>query len=64
MRRKELLQYLHSRGCALLREGAKHSWWCNPALNKRSATLGHAEIVDIPANKICKDLGAPPVKQP
>ena len=62
MKRKELLQYLRSQGCALLREGGKHSWWHNPAFNKRSAIPRHSEIVDILAQKICKDLGVQPVK--
>jgi mRNA interferase HicA len=62
MKRKEFLQYLRSQGCDLLREGAKHSWWINPELNKRSAVPRHAEIKDILAKKICKDLGVAPIK--
>ncbi len=62
MRRKELLDHLRSYGCILLREGARHSWWHNPALNKRSAVPRHSEIRDILAIKICKDLGVPPIK--
>jgi mRNA interferase HicA len=46
----------------LLREGSRHSWWHNPAFNKRSAIPRHTEISDILANKICKDLGVKPVK--
>ena len=34
MKRNELLQYLRSQGCDLLREGGKHSWWHNPSLKK------------------------------
>jgi mRNA interferase HicA len=62
MKRKQLLRHLRSQGCELVREGAKHSWWSNPALNKRSAVPRHNEIVDILAKKICKDLGIPPIK--
>jgi len=62
MKRKELLQHLRSQGCEFVREGAKHSWWYNPSLNKRSAVPRHNEIVDVLARKICKDLGVPPVK--
>lgn len=62
MKRKELLKYLRSQGCELLREGGKHSWWYNPAQNKRSAIPRHSEIKDILAKKICKDLGIEPVK--
>ena len=62
MKRKELIQYLRSQGCEFIREGGKHSWWYNPALNKRSAIPRHNEIVDVLAKKICKDLGVPPIK--
>lgn len=34
----------------------------NPAEKKRSAIPRHNEIKDILANKICKDLGIPPIK--
>ncbi|MBI3399644.1 MAG: type II toxin-antitoxin system HicA family toxin [Deltaproteobacteria bacterium] len=62
MKRNELLRYLRSEGCELLREGGRHSWWHNPTLNRRSAIPRHTEISDILAKKICKDLGARPVK--
>ncbi len=60
MKRKALLRHLRDHGCELLREGAKHSWWHNPDLNRRSAVPRHTEIVDQLARKICKDLGVPP----
>lgn len=62
MKREELLRYLRSQGCDLLREGGKHAWWHNPVLNKRSAIPRHSEIKDILARKICKDLGVAPIK--
>jgi mRNA interferase HicA len=62
MKRKKLLKYLSSKGCKLQREGAKHSWWVNPGLNKRSSIPRHTEISDILVKKICKDLGVPPLK--
>lgn len=62
MKRKELLRHLRSNGCEFLREGGRHSWWHNSALNKRSAVPRHSEIRDILAKKICKDLGIPFVK--
>lgn len=62
MKRMALIKYLQAQGCVLLREGAKHSWWHNPAQNKRSAIPRHAEIKDILAKKICKDLGLEPLK--
>ncbi|VFN05750.1 MAG: mRNA interferase HicA [Candidatus Kentron sp. G] len=62
MKRSALLKYLRARGCYLLREGGRHSWWNNPILNKRSAIPRHSEIPDILAKEICKDLGVEPVK--
>ncbi|EMS81674.1 type II toxin-antitoxin system HicA family toxin [Desulfotignum phosphitoxidans] len=62
MKRNELLKYLRSKGCGLLREGGKHSWWHNPKLKKRSAIPRHSEIKDILAKKICNDLGIEPLK--
>jgi mRNA interferase HicA len=62
MKRIELLRHLRENGCLMLREGARHSWWYNQAQNKRSAIPRHTEIRDILAQKICKDLGVPPLK--
>jgi mRNA interferase HicA len=62
MKRSEFLKYLRSQGCELLREGANHSWWFNPELNRRSAVPRHSEVKDILAKKICKDLGVAPIK--
>ncbi|MEE7626562.1 type II toxin-antitoxin system HicA family toxin [Methylobacter sp. Wu8] len=62
MKRSEMIRYLTAQGCELLREGGRHSWWHNPEQNKRSAIPRHAEIKDILANKICKDLGVKSVK--
>jgi mRNA interferase HicA len=57
MKRRRLLAHLTKHGCSLIREGAKHSWWCNPATQSRSAVPRHAEISDILCRKICRDLG-------
>jgi len=57
MKRRDLLRHLSEHGCALLREGGRHSWWWNPALGKRSAVPRHAEINDHLARKVCRDLG-------
>ena len=62
MKRIDLIKHLRAHDCELLREGANHSWWHNPTLNKRSAMPRHNEISDILAKKICKDLGIPPIK--
>jgi len=62
MKRAALLKLLRKHGCAFIREGGRHSWWLNPAQNRRSAVPRHNEIVDQLARKICKDLGIPFVK--
>lgn len=59
MKRNKLIKHLRFYGCELIREGARHSWWGNKILNKRSAVPRHSEINDILAKKICKDLGIP-----
>ncbi|MCZ7625021.1 MAG: addiction module toxin, HicA family [Candidatus Methylomirabilota bacterium] len=62
MKRTELLRHLRAHGCQFLREGARHSWWHNPNLDKRSAVPRHREIDADLTRKICKDLGIPPAK--
>lgn len=59
MKRRDLLRHLSAHGCALLREGGRHSWWQNTKLKKRSAVPRHGEINDHLARKICRDLGVP-----
>jgi mRNA interferase HicA len=56
MKRREFLRHLHGQGCVLIREGGNHSWWGNPAKNRRSAVPRHQEVPDLLARKICKDL--------
>jgi mRNA interferase HicA len=53
MKRSALLAHLQEHGCELLREGARHTWWHHPALNKRSAVPRHNEVLDNLARKIC-----------
>jgi mRNA interferase HicA len=59
MKRRDLLRHLSNHGCALLREGGRHSWWQNAQLGKRSAVPRHGEINNNLARKICRDLGIP-----
>ena len=47
MRRTELLKHLREHGCVFIREGGSHSWWGNPAQNRRSSVPRHTEIIDI-----------------
>lgn len=57
MKRRDLERHLQSNGCELLREGAKHSLYFNPANNQTSAVPRHREIDDFLVRKICRDLG-------
>jgi mRNA interferase HicA len=57
VKRRVLIAHLTACGCVLIREGAKHSWWGNPANARRTAVPRHNEIGDILARKICRDLG-------
>jgi mRNA interferase HicA len=59
VKRHKLISHLRKHGCVLIREGGKHSWWGNPANNRRSAVPRHGEIDDHLARKICRDLGIP-----
>ena len=59
MKRRDLLAHLRLYGCDLVREGAKHSWWGNPANGRRSAVPRHSEVDDYLVRKICRDLGVP-----
>ena len=57
MTRRDLIQHLERHGCELLREGAKHSLYFNPANNQTSAVPRHREINDFLVRKISRDLG-------
>lgn len=56
MKRNELLRHLHKQHCILLREGAGHSIYLNPATKKQSAVPRHKELSDLLCQKICKQL--------
>ncbi|MBE0416125.1 MAG: type II toxin-antitoxin system HicA family toxin [Dehalococcoidia bacterium] len=59
MKRRELLRHLERNGCKLLREGTRHTVYYNPSNRKTSTVPRHAELVDVLARKICKDLDIP-----
>jgi predicted RNA binding protein YcfA (HicA-like mRNA interferase family) len=62
MKRRELVRHLESEGCHLLREGANHSVFHNPASKKNSSVPRHVEVNEYLARKICKDLEIAPPK--
>ena len=57
MKRRELERRLRQGACVLVREGARHSIYMNPANGKTSAVPRHAEIKERLAVKIFEDLG-------
>jgi mRNA interferase HicA len=59
MKRRALERWPRDHGCELAREGARHSWFVNAALQRRSAVPRHPEIKDELVRKICRDLGIP-----
>jgi mRNA interferase HicA len=59
MKRRALERWLNARGGELDREGSRHSWFINRALNRRSAVPRHAEIRD-ELVCLCRDLGIDP----
>jgi mRNA interferase HicA len=61
LKRQALLRHLIQHGCELGREGRRHSWWGNPANQRRSSVPRHSEIPEPLARKICRDLGIPEV---
>jgi predicted RNA binding protein YcfA (HicA-like mRNA interferase family) len=52
MKREDLLRHLLQHGCALLREGGRHSIFVHRAAGKSSAVPRHREINEILARKI------------
>ena len=53
------MRHLRAHGCELLREGARHSVWWNPAHRRTSTVPRHVEVDERLAAKICGDLGVP-----
>ena len=56
MKRLVLIRHLERNGCALLREGSRHSVYVNRVTRKTSTIPRHRDINDYLARKICKDL--------
>lgn len=57
MRRKELIRQLTQAGCVLLRPGANHDIYLNPATGQRQPVPRHTEIDNTLAKHIRKYLG-------
>jgi mRNA interferase HicA len=59
VKRVDLLRHLEQHGCALLREGGRHSVYVNRIARKSSTVPRHREIHEFLARKICRDLEVP-----
>ena len=57
MKRKELIRQLKQSGCILLRSGANHDIYLNPAASLKQPVPRHTEIDDTLAKHIKKYLG-------
>jgi mRNA interferase HicA len=56
MKRRDLIQHLEAHKCELLREGANHSVYFNPATGAKQAVPRHSEVKKHLARSICKGL--------
>ena len=63
MKRVDFVRHLARNGCTPVREGGKHSVYCNPATGSVSSIPRHSEVNNFLARKICRDLGVPEAKR-
>lgn len=63
MKRAILVRHFLKEGCTLVREGAKHSVFCNFVTSRTSTVPRHTEVNDFLARKICRDLGVNELKK-
>lgn len=59
MKRVDLIRAIEGFGCELVRHGAKHDWYRNPATGVLQAVPRHREIKEPLARHIIKMLGDP-----
>jgi mRNA interferase HicA len=59
MKRRKLLQHLERHGCALIREGGRHTIYGNTLKNLRTSVPRHPEIDAALVRKICRDVAIP-----
>lgn len=59
MKRAVLVKRLESFGCILVRHGAKHDWYRNPATGIYQSVPRHREIKENLAKHIIKQLSNP-----
>ena len=59
MKRVDLIKTIESFGCQLVRHGAKHDWYQNPATGVAQPVPRHREIKERLARRIIRMLGNP-----
>ncbi len=59
MKRVDLIKVITGFGCELVRHGAKHDWYRNPATGVSQAVPRHREIKDPLARQIIRMLSNP-----
>jgi mRNA interferase HicA len=59
VKKRDLERHLTEHGCRLVREGASHEMWENPATDQRSVVPRHREIKMPTARGICRQLSVP-----
>mgnify|MGYP002782524225 CR=1 FL=1 len=59
MKRVDLIRAIEAAGCELVRHGAKHDWYRNPATGVLQAVPRHREIKEHLARRIVRELGNP-----
>jgi mRNA interferase HicA len=58
MKRVDLIKQIEKAGCELIRHGAKHDWYRNPASGMSLPVPRHREIKEHLARHILRMLGA------
>ena len=59
MKRVDLIRAIQGLGCELVRHGAKHDWYRNPATGVAQAVPRHREIKEPLARRIIRLLETP-----
>ncbi len=59
MKRVDLIRTIEEFGCVLVRHGAKHDWYRNPATGVSQAVPRHREVKEPLARRIIRMLGNP-----
>lgn len=60
MKRLNLIRALEQAGCVLVRHGAKHDWYRNPATGVLQAVPRHREVNEHLARRILRLMTDPP----